>query len=79
MGATLAERMAALAEWMFERTAHPLDDFHATAWQLDGEDANLDHLTNTFYTRLAPADTRRKCAAADFLRHALVVDVVTSC
>ena len=60
VGATLAERMCALVEWMFERTAHPADDFHATAWQLDGEDTNLDHLINTFYTRLAPADTRRK-------------------
>lgn len=61
IGARQAERMALTAELMVARSRHPTDDFHATAWQLDGEDIKIDHYLSVYYSDLTPKDDRRRC------------------
>jgi len=62
IGARQAERMALTAELMVARSRYPTDDFHATAWQLDGEDIKIDHYLSVYYSDLTPKDDRRRCS-----------------
>lgn len=72
-----AERMALTADMMIARSKHPVDDFHTTSWQLDGEDIKIDHYLSMYYSDLTPQDDRRRCVtqknvcAAVSLRFAL--------
>ncbi len=55
-----AERMALTADMMIARSKHPVDDFHTTSWQLDGEDIKIDHYLSMYYSDLTPQDDREK-------------------
>lgn len=57
-----AERMALTADMMIARSRHPVDDFHTTSWQLDGEDLKIDHYLSMYYTDLTPQDDKRRWA-----------------
>ena len=56
-----AERMALTADMMMLRSRHPVDDFHSTSWQLDGEDIKIDHYLSMYYSDLTPQDDKRRC------------------
>ena len=56
-----AERMALTADMMMQRSRHPVDDFHSTSWQLDGEDIKIDHYLSMYYSNLTPQDDKRRC------------------
>lgn len=56
-----AERMALTADMMIQRSKHPVDDFHTTSWQLDGEDIKIDHYLSMYYSDLTPQDDKRRC------------------
>lgn len=55
-----AERMALTADMMVRRSRHPVDDFHTTSWQLDGEDIKIDHYLSVYYSDLTPQDEKRR-------------------
>ena len=56
-----AERMALTADMMIQRSKRPVDDFHTTSWQLDGEDIKIDHYLSMYYSDLTPQDDKRRC------------------
>ncbi|CAL8466291.1 g5827 [Coccomyxa elongata] len=60
-----AERMALTAEMMVSRARHPIDDFHTTSWQLDGEDIKIDHYLSVYYSDLTPKDDKRRWVVFD--------------
>ena len=62
-----AERMALTVDMMIERSKRPVDDFHTTSWQLDGEDLKIDHYLSMYYTDLTPQDDKRRCEAPSCL------------
>ncbi len=53
--------MALTADMMIQRSRHPVDDFHTTSWQLDGEDIKIDHYLSMYYSDLTPQDDKRRC------------------
>ncbi|EIE18012.1 hypothetical protein COCSUDRAFT_68433 [Coccomyxa subellipsoidea C-169] len=65
INARQAERMALTAELMVARARHPTDDFHTTAWQLDGEDIKIDHYLSIYYSDLTPKNDRRRWVVFD--------------
>jgi hypothetical protein len=73
-----AERMALTADMMIARSRHPVDDFHTTSWQLDGEDLKIDHYLSMYYTDLTPQDDKRRWALL-FWESAIHVNKACAC
>ena len=60
ISAQQAERMALTAEYMIQRSRLPVDDFHTTTWQLDGEDIKIDHYLSVYYSELTPESDKHR-------------------